>query len=60
MQGEPGAKPDFLCMAFEVDLQVDRVGRTLAFMRSETFAIDAAGKERLIATGSLTKAVTAA
>lgn len=39
---------------------VDRLGRTLAFMRSETFACDATGKERLIATGSLTKAVTAA
>ncbi len=39
---------------------VDRLGRTLAFMRSETYARDAAGKERLIATGSLTKAVTSA
>lgn len=39
---------------------VDRLGRTLAFLRSETFARDANGKERLIATGSLTKAVTAA
>lgn len=42
-----------------VRAQVDRVGKTLAFMRSETFAVDAAGKERLIATGSLTKAVVA-
>lgn len=39
---------------------VDRIGRTLAFMRSETFACGADGKERLIATGSLTKAVTTA
>lgn len=39
---------------------VDRLGRTLAFLRSETFARDAAGAERLIATGSLTKAVTSA
>lgn len=41
-----------------VRARVDRVGRTLAFMRSETWARDAAGKERLIATGSLTKGVT--
>lgn len=39
---------------------VDRLGRTLAFLRSETYARDATGKERLIATGSLTKAVTSA
>lgn len=44
----------------EVRAQVDRLGRTLAFMRSETYAIDSNGKERLIATGSLTKAVTSA
>jgi uncharacterized protein (TIGR00369 family) len=42
-----------------VRAQVDRVGKTLAFMRCETFATDASGKQRLIATGSLTKAVTA-
>lgn len=40
--------------------QVDRLGRKLAFMRSETYAIGADGRERLIATGSLTKAVTSA
>lgn len=40
--------------------RVDRLGRSLAFLRSETFARDAAGVERLIATGSLTKAVTSA
>lgn len=43
-----------------VRAQVDRVGRTLAFMRSETFARDGDGRERLIATGSLTKAVVSA
>lgn len=43
-----------------VRARVDRLGRTLAFMRCETFACDSDGKERLIATGSLTKAVTAA
>jgi len=40
-----------------VRAKVDRVGRTLAFMRSETFARGSDGKERLIATGALTKAV---
>lgn len=39
---------------------VDRVGKTLAFMRSETWARTADGSERLIATGSLTKAVVSA
>ncbi|MFZ5723150.1 MAG: PaaI family thioesterase [Pseudomonadota bacterium] len=43
-----------------VRAQVDRLGRTLAFMRSETWAVDGEGRERLIATGSLTKAVTPA
>lgn len=43
-----------------VRAQVDRVGRTLAFMRSETFARDSEGRERLVATGTLTKAVTSA
>lgn len=38
--------------------QVDRLGRAMAFMRSETFARGADGTERLIATGSVTKAVT--
>lgn len=43
--------------AIVVRAKVDRLGRTLAFMRSDTFAVGADGRERLIATGSLTKAV---
>ncbi|MDX1804339.1 MAG: PaaI family thioesterase [Alcanivorax sp.] len=35
----------------------DRLGRTLAAMRAEAFAVTPAGEERLIATGSVTKAV---
>ena len=43
-----------------VRAKVDRLGRSLAFMRSESYAVDAEGRERLIATGTLTKAVTRA
>lgn len=43
-----------------VRAKVDRLGKSLAFIRCETYARDADGRERLIATGSLTKAVVAA
>ena len=36
---------------------VDRLGRTLAAMRAEAYAINAQQQERLIATGSVTKAI---
>ena len=36
---------------------VDRLGRTLAAMRAEAYAINAEQQERLIATGSVTKAI---
>ncbi len=36
---------------------VDRLGRTLAAMRAEAFAVNADGEERLIGTGSVTKAI---
>ncbi len=39
--------------------QMDRLGRTLAAMRAEALAVNAEGNERLIATGSVTKAITA-
>ena len=41
-----------------VRARVDRLGRTLAFIRCESFAVDVDGRERLIATGAITKAVT--
>lgn len=37
--------------------QVDRLGRTLAAMRVEAFAVNAEGQERLIGTGNVTKSV---
>ncbi len=36
---------------------VDRLGRTLAAMRAEAYAVNAEQQERLIATGSVTKAI---
>ena len=36
---------------------VDRLGRTLAAMRAEAYALNAQQQERLIATGSVTKAI---
>ena len=36
---------------------VDRLGRTLAAMRAEAFAVNAQGEERLIGTGNVTKSV---
>ncbi|EKF74393.1 hypothetical protein A11A3_09340 [Alcanivorax hongdengensis A-11-3] len=41
----------------EIRARVDRLGRTLAAMRAEVFALGEDGRERLIATGSVTKAV---
>jgi len=38
--------------------RLDRLGRTLAAMRAEAMAVNASGEERLIATGSVTKAIT--
>ena len=38
--------------------RLDRLGRTLAAMRAEALAVNASGEERLIATGSVTKAIT--
>lgn len=37
--------------------QLDRLGRTLAAMRCEAFAVDSQASERLIATGSVTKSI---
>jgi len=37
--------------------QVDRLGRTLAAMRCDAFAVDSAGQEKLIGTGSVTKSI---
>ncbi len=37
--------------------RTDRIGRTLAAMRTEAFAVNEAGEERLIATGSVTKSI---
>lgn len=37
--------------------KADRIGRTLAAMRAEAYAINAEGEERLIATGSVTKSI---
>lgn len=42
-----------------LESQVDRVGRNLAAMRCEAYAEDAQGTRRLIATGSVTKAILA-
>lgn len=39
--------------------RLDRLGRTLAAMRAEALAVNDQGEERLIATGSVTKAITA-
>ena len=36
---------------------LDRLGRTLAAMRAEAFAVTDEGEERMIATGSVTKAI---
>ena len=38
--------------------RLDRLGRTLAAMRAEALAVNDQGEERLIATGSVTKAIT--
>lgn len=43
-----------------VRARVDRAGRTLAFMRCESFSRSPDGTEKLIATGALTKAIVAA
>lgn len=43
-----------------VRAKVDRAGKTLAFMRCESFSRSADGTEKLIATGALTKAIVAA
>ena len=37
--------------------RADRIGRTLAAMRAEAYAVNADGEERLIATGSVTKSI---
>ena len=37
--------------------KADRIGRTLAAMRAEAYAVNDAGEERLIATGSVTKSI---
>ena len=37
--------------------KADRIGRTLAAMRAEAYAVNAEGEERLIATGSVTKSI---
>ena len=37
--------------------RADRIGRTLAAMRAEAYAVDEDSKERLIATGSVTKSI---
>ncbi|MGB1465831.1 MAG: PaaI family thioesterase [Alcanivorax nanhaiticus] len=37
--------------------KADRIGRTLAAMRAEAYAVNKDGKERLIATGSVTKSI---
>lgn len=43
-----------------VRAKVDRAGKTLAFMRCESFSRSKDGTEKLIATGALTKAIVAA
>lgn len=43
-----------------VRAKVDRAGKTLAFIRSESFSRGKDGSEKLIATGALTKAIVAA
>lgn len=43
-----------------VRAKVDRVGKTLAFIRCESFSRGQGGTEKLIATGALTKAIVAA
>ena len=47
----------FLGEQVRIRAKADRIGRTIAAMRAEAYAINANGEERLIATGSVTKSI---